>query len=96
MWGPILAQKTHTMHRNKLYNTKRGVKRDVQNQWKTTFGEIQRVCILQKPMHNHRAQALAPVVQTMDSAIHRINHYRPNKHKQNHLSYPVNSDLSGG
>ena len=38
---------------------------------------------------------LAPVVQTMDSAIHRINHYRPNKHKQNQLSYPVDSDLSG-
>ena len=32
---------------------------------------------------------LAPVVQTMDSAIHRINHYPADKHKQNQLSYPV-------
>ena len=38
----------------------------------------------------------APVVQTMDSAIHRTNHYWPNKHRQNQLSYPVDSDLSGG
>ena len=40
--------------------------------------------------------ALAPVVQTMDSAVHRINHYPANKHQQNQLSYPVNSDLSSG
>ena len=39
---------------------------------------------------------LAPVVQTMDSAIHRINHYPVDKHLQNRLSYPVDSDLSGG
>ena len=38
----------------------------------------------------------APVVQTMDSAIHRINHYPADKHKQNQLSYPKNSDLSSG
>ena len=39
---------------------------------------------------------LAPVVQTMDSAVHRINYYVEDKHKQNQLSYPVDSDLSGG
>ena len=38
----------------------------------------------------------APVVQTMDSAVHRINHYPADKHKQNQLSYPVDSDLSSG
>ena len=39
---------------------------------------------------------LAPVVQTMDSAVHRINHYPADKHYQNQLSYPVDSDLSSG
>ena len=38
----------------------------------------------------------APVVQTMDSAIHRINYYPADKHSQNQLSYPVDSDLSRG
>ena len=39
---------------------------------------------------------LAPVVQTMDSAVHRINYYPADKHPQNQLSYPVDSDLSRG
>ena len=39
---------------------------------------------------------LAPVVQTMDSAVHRINYYPADKHSQNQLSYPVDSDLSRG
>ena len=39
---------------------------------------------------------LAPVVQMMDSAVHLINHYPAHKHKQNQLSYPVDSDLSSG
>ena len=39
---------------------------------------------------------LSPVVQTMDSAIRRINHYPVDKHYQNQLRYPVDSDLSGG
>ena len=38
----------------------------------------------------------APVVQTMDSAVHRINYYPADKHLQNQLSYPVDSDLSRG
>ena len=38
----------------------------------------------------------APVVQTLDSAIQRINHYPADQHYQNQLSYPVDSDLSGG
>ena len=38
----------------------------------------------------------APVVQTMDSAVHRINYYPADKHSQNQLSYPVDSDLSRG
>ena len=39
---------------------------------------------------------LAPVVQTMDSTVHRINHYPADKHQQKKLSYPVDSDLSSG
>ena len=32
----------------------------------------------------------------MDSAAHRMNHYPVDKHQQNQLSYPVDSDLSSG
>ena len=39
---------------------------------------------------------LAPVVQTSDSAIHRINHYPADKYYGNQLRYPLDSDLSGG
>ena len=39
---------------------------------------------------------LAPVVQTLDSAIHRINHYSVYKYYGNQLPYPLDSDLSGG
>ena len=39
---------------------------------------------------------LAQVVQTLDSAIHRINHYPADKYYGNQLRYPLDSDLSGG
>ena len=39
---------------------------------------------------------LAPVVQRVDSAIHRINHYPADKCWENKLDYPLDSDLSGG
>ena len=38
----------------------------------------------------------APVVQTLDSAIHRINLYPADKYYGNQLRYPLDSDLSGG
>ena len=38
----------------------------------------------------------APVVQTSDSTIHRINHYPADKYYGNQLRYPLDSDLSGG
>ena len=38
----------------------------------------------------------APVVQTLDSAIQRINHYPADKCYANQLRYPLDSDLSGG
>ena len=38
----------------------------------------------------------APVVQTLDSAIHRINNYPADKYYGNQLRYPLDSDLSGG
>ena len=39
---------------------------------------------------------LAPVVQTLDSAIQRINHYPADKYEGNQLRSPLDSDLSGG
>ena len=39
---------------------------------------------------------LAPVVQTLDNAIHRINHYPADKYYRNQLRYPLDRDLSGG
>ena len=42
------------------------------------------------------AIALAPVVETMDNAIHWINHYPLDKHWDNQLSYPLDSNLSTG
>ena len=39
---------------------------------------------------------LAPVVQRVDNAIHRINRYPADKCWQNKLRYPLDSDLSGG
>ena len=38
----------------------------------------------------------APVVQRMDNAIHRINHYPVDKCWRKKLRYPMDSDLSGG
>ena len=39
---------------------------------------------------------LASVVQTLDGAIHRINHYPADKYYGNQLRYPVDSYLSCG
>ena len=38
----------------------------------------------------------APVVQTLDSAIHQINHYPADKYYGNQLRYPLDRDLSTG
>ena len=38
----------------------------------------------------------APVVQTLDSAIHRISHYPVDKYLGNQLHYPLVRDLSIG
>ena len=38
----------------------------------------------------------APVVQKLDSAIHRINHYPVDKYYKNRLHYPLESDLFEG
>ena len=43
-----------------------------------------------------RNSNLARVVQTLDSAIHRINDYPADKYYGNQLLYPLDSDLSGG
>ena len=39
---------------------------------------------------------LAPVVQTLDSAIHGIKHYLADKYLGNQLRYPLDRFLSGG
>ena len=39
---------------------------------------------------------LAPVVQTLDSAILPMNHYPADKYYGTQLSYPLDSDLSCG
>ena len=38
----------------------------------------------------------APVVQTLDSAFHRINHYPAESVIDFPNTYPLSSDLSGG
>ena len=38
----------------------------------------------------------APVVRKLDSATHRINRYSEDKHYDNQLRYPVDSNLSSG
>ena len=48
------------------------------------------------PCTEAREKHLAPVVQTLDNAIHRINHYPVDKYYGNQLRYPLDSDLSGG
>ena len=45
--------------------------------------------------YQHAAQ-LAPVVQTLDSAIHWINHYPLDNSIGFARVYPLDSDLSGG
>ena len=58
-------------------------------------------CIVEMPQYlnvcgtQHHA-LLAQVVQTLDSAIHRINHYPADKYYGNQLCYPLDSDLSAG
>ena len=41
-------------------------------------------------------KVLGPVVQSVDNAIQRINHYPVDKRYQNLLRYPLDSDFSGG
>ena len=47
-------------------------------------------------LDNHDNIVQVPVVQKLDSAIHRINHYAVDKYYGNQLRCPVDSDLFGG
>ena len=40
--------------------------------------------------------AQVPVVRKLDSAIHRIHRYPEDKHYDNQLRYPLDSNLSSG
>ena len=42
------------------------------------------------------ATILAPVVQNVDNAIHRINHYPMDSATDFAITYPLDSNLSGG
>ena len=44
----------------------------------------------------HQDNNLAPVVQTSDRAIHRINHYPADSVIDFRSTYPLDSNLSGG
>ena len=46
--------------------------------------------------HFKLVKTLAPVVQTLDSTIHRINHYQVDEYYGNQLRHLLDSDLSGG
>ena len=46
--------------------------------------------------HEPVSRVLAPVVQTLDSAIHRINHYPADSVIDFRNTYPLDRDLSGG
>ena len=43
-----------------------------------------------------RGSHLAPVVKKVDNAIHRINHYPMDRAIDFAITYPLDSDLSGG
>ena len=47
-------------------------------------------------MARFRIVDLAPVVETLDSAIHRINHYTADSVIDFPNTYPLDSDLSVG
>ena len=49
-----------------------------------------------RAMNSKFSILLALVVQKMDSAIRRLNHYPVDKSQLNQLRYPMDSDLSGG
>ena len=59
--------------------------------WKINFQK-------QKKLNNFKCSfaPLAPVVQKLDSAIHRINHYPVENAIGFPNTYPLDSDLSGG
>ena len=46
--------------------------------------------------HHFKQYQQVQVVQMLDSAIYRINHYPADKRKENQLRYWLDSDLSGG
>ena len=55
-------------------------------------------CIIFVQFHSlvFNLKLLAPVVQKVDNAIHRINHYPLDIAIGFAITYPVDSDLSGG
>ena len=52
--------------------------------------------VVEEPTRHNNILDLAPVVQTLDSAIHWINHYPLDNSLGFASVYPLNSDLSAG
>ena len=44
----------------------------------------------------YRIDYLVPVIQTLDSTIHPINHYPATNYYSKHLRCPLGENLSGG
>ena len=55
-----------------------------------------KISILYNKINFKISKIQAPVVQTSDSAIHRINHYPADSVIDFRNTYPLDSDLSGG
>ena len=59
--------------------------------------KVCRLSLSYSPLLYHpNDHVLAPVVQKLDSAIHRINHYPVDNAIGFPTTYPLDSDLSGG
>ena len=60
------------------------------------FPDILQVWKIAGQILKHFSRIQAPVVQTSDSAIHRINHYPADSVIDFRNTYPLDGDLSGG
>ena len=87
------------------FNTHRNLNRSLNKRWmspaQTITTEWTTEKCLDKRQTNPQTQARqpnkqAPVVQRLDNAIHRINHYPANSVVCFVHTYPLDSDLSGG
>ena len=60
------------------------------------FLAINMADVTSRAIQQYSQDTLAPVVQTLDSALHRINHYLADSVIDFCYTFPLDSDLSGG